>query len=101
MQKIKFITIPSITGTIAIMLILQVSGLLNANFDQIMILKNQINVSSSQVIDTYVYQMGMMSGKFSYATAVGLFKSVIALALLLISNKTSKKLLGRSRNSYL
>jgi putative aldouronate transport system permease protein len=96
MQKIKFITIPSITGTIAIMLILQVSGLLNANFDQIMILKNQINVSSSQVIDTYVYQMGMMSGKFSYATAVGLFKSVIALALLLISNKTSKKLLGRS-----
>lgn len=95
-QKIKFITIPSITGTIAIMLILQVSGLLNANFDQIMILKNQINVSSSQVIDTYVYQVGMMSGKYSYATAVGLFKAVIALALLLISNKTSKKLLGRS-----
>lgn len=95
-QKIRFITIPSIKGTIAIMLILQVSSLLNANFDQIMILKNQINVSRSQVIDTYVYQVGMTMGKYSYATAVNLFKSVIAMILLLMSNKTCKKLLGRS-----
>ena len=95
-QKIIYITLPSITGTIAIMLILQVSGLMNANFDQIMNLKNQINVSRSQVIDTYVYQVGMTMGKYSYATAVGLFKSVIALILLLISNTTCKKLLGRS-----
>ncbi|NLP34673.1 MAG: sugar ABC transporter permease [Clostridiales bacterium] len=96
LQKIWYITLPSITGTIAIMLIMQVSGLLNSNFDQILILKNQINVSRSQVIDTYVYQVGMTMGKYSYATAVGLFKSIIALMLLLISNKTCKKLLGRS-----
>jgi len=96
LQKIWYITLPSISGTIAIMLIMQVSGLLNSNFDQILILKNQINVSRSQVIDTYVYQVGMTMGKYSYATAVGLFKSVIALILLLISNKTCKKLLGRS-----
>lgn len=96
LQKILFITLPSITGTIAIMLILQISGLLNSNFDQILILKNQINISRSQVIDTYVYQVGMTQGNYSYATAVGLFKSVIALFLLLIANKSSKKLLGRS-----
>ncbi len=96
LQKIWFITLPSITGTIAIMLILQISGLLNSNFDQILILKNQINISRSQVIDTYVYQVGMTQGNYSYATAVGLFKSVIALFLLLIANKSSKKLLGRS-----
>lgn len=96
LHKIFYITLPSITGTIAIMLILQVSSLLNSNFDQIMILKNQINISRSQVIDTYVYQVGMTLGKYSYATAVGLFKSVIALMLLLASNKTCKKLLGRS-----
>jgi putative aldouronate transport system permease protein len=96
LQKIRFITLPSITGTIAIMLILQVSSLLNSNFDQIMILKNQINIARSQVIDTYVYQVGMTMGKYSYATAVGLFKSVIALILLLIANKSCKKLLGRS-----
>lgn len=96
LQKIWFITLPSITGTIAIMLILQISGLLNSNFDQILILKNQVNISRSQVIDTYVYQVGMTQGNYSYATAVGLFKSVIALFLLLIANKSSKKLLGRS-----
>lgn len=95
-QRIKSITIPCITGTIAIMLILQVANLLNSNFDQILVLKNQINVERSQVIDTYVYQVGMTMGKYSYATAVGLFKSVIALILLLVANKTSKKCLGRS-----
>ncbi|BCN32196.1 ABC transporter permease [Anaeromicropila herbilytica] len=95
-QKIMKITLPAITGTIALMLILQVSGLLNSNFDQILILKNQINVSRSQVIDTYVYQVGMTMGKYSYATAVGLFKSVIALILLIIANTTSKKVLKRS-----
>ncbi len=95
-QKIISITLPSITGTIALMLILQISGLLNSNFDQILILKNQVNVSRSQVIDTYVYQIGMSQGNYSYATAVGLFKSVIALFLLLVANKSSKKLLGRS-----
>lgn len=96
LQKIFYVTLPSITGTIAIMLILQVSGLLNSNFDQILILKNQVNITRSQVIDTYVYQVGMSLGKYSYATAVGLFKSVIALVLLLFANKTCKKLLGRS-----
>lgn len=96
LQKIFYVTLPSITGTIAIMLILQISGLLNSNFDQILILKNQVNISRSQVIDTYVYQVGMSLGKYSYATAVGLFKSVIALFLLLFANKTCKKLLGRS-----
>jgi putative aldouronate transport system permease protein len=95
-KKIIYITLPSITGTIAIMLILQIAGLMNANFDQMMNLKNQINISRSQVIDTYVYQVGMTNGKYSYATAVGLFKSVIALILLLIGNTSCKKLLGRS-----
>ena len=96
MQKIRYITLPSIAGTVAIMLILQVSSLLNSNFDQIMNLKNSINIARSQVIDTYVYQVGMTQGNYSYATAVGLFKSIVALILLVIANKTCKKLLGRS-----
>jgi putative aldouronate transport system permease protein len=85
-----------IPSVFTIMLILQVAGLLNSNFDQILILKNQVNVSRSQVIDTYVYQVGMTLGKYSYATAVGLFKSLVALILLLIANTSSKKFLGRS-----
>lgn len=95
-QRIISITLPCISGTIAILLIIQVANLLNSNFDQILVLKNQINIDRSQVIDTYVYQMGMTMGKYSYATAVGLFKSVIALILLLVANTSSKKFLGRS-----
>lgn len=96
LQKIMKITLPSIKGTIAIMFILAVANMLSSNFDQIFILKNVLNASSSEVIDTYVYQMGMRAGRYSYATAIGLFKSVIAMILLLTANFTTKKLQGRS-----
>lgn len=95
-KKIWYITLPCIAGTIAIMFILSVSGLLTANFDQIMNLKNSLNASRAEVIDTYVYQMGIRSGRFSYATAAGLFQSVISMLLLLGSNFVSKKLQGHS-----
>lgn len=95
-QKILKITIPSIKGTIAVMFILAVANMLSSNFDQIFILKNVLNTSRSEVIDTYVYQMGMRAGRYSYATAIGLFKSVIAMILLVTANYTTKKLQGRS-----
>lgn len=93
-QKIKFITLPSIQGTIAILFVLAVAALLNTNFDQILVLKNSLNASTAEVIDTYVYRMGIQASRFSFATAIGLFKSVIALILLLLANKTTKKLTG-------
>lgn len=96
LQKIKYITLPCISGTIAIMFILAVSGLLNANFDQILILKNPLNAVRAEVFDTYVYRMGIGAGRFSYATAAGLFKSVISMILLVSANKVSKKLTGNS-----
>lgn len=86
------ITLPCIKGTIAILFILAVSGLLNSNFDQIMVLGNPLNASSSDVIDVFVYRMGIRSGRYSYATAVGLFKSVIAFILLYTANAVTKKL---------
>lgn len=86
------ITLPCIKPTIALLFILAVSGLLNANFDQIMVLTNSLNRETSEVIDTYVYRMGLQSARFSYATAVGLFKSVIAFMLLWTANFASKKL---------
>ncbi|WP_152396437.1 ABC transporter permease [Paenibacillus guangzhouensis] len=91
-QKIWNITLPSIKGTITILFILAVSGLLNSNFDQILVLRNSLNETSSNVIDYYVYQTGLLSGRYSYATAVGLIKSVIALMLLLGANYVTKKL---------
>lgn len=91
-QKIWNITLPSIKGTISILFILAISGVLNSNFDQILILRNSLNESASNVIDVYVYQVGLLSGRYSYATAVGLIKSIIALALLLGANSITKRL---------
>ncbi|GGF91247.1 ABC transporter permease [Paenibacillus abyssi] len=95
-QKMWYITLPSIKGTITILFILAVSGVLNSNFDQILVLKNQLNESASNVIDVYVYETGLASGRYSYATAVGLIKSIIALILLLIANSVTKKINGHS-----
>ncbi|MDU4694607.1 MAG: ABC transporter permease subunit [Paenibacillus sp.] len=91
-QQMWYVTLPSIKATISILFILAVSGVLNSNFDQILVLRNSLNDSASNVIDYYVYYTGISSGRYSFSTAIGLFKSVIALILLLIANQVSKKL---------
>lgn len=91
-QKIRFITIPCIRGTVALLFVLTVGYMMNSNFDQIFVLKNPLNELRSNVIDVYVYTMGIRLNRPSYATAIGLFKSVIALILLLSANYMTKKL---------
>lgn len=86
------ITLPCIKPTIAILFILAVSGVLNSNFDQILVLRNSLNASSSDVIDVFVYRMGIQNARYSYATAFGLLKSIIAFILLFSANKVMKKL---------
>ncbi len=90
-QKMWHVTLPCIKGTIVILFILAVSGVLNSNFDQIFVLQNQLNADASNVIDTYVYKNGISQGRFSYATAMGFLKSIIALILLLLANSVSKR----------
>lgn len=96
LSQIWHITLPSIKGTITILFILSISGILNSNFDQMLVLQNPLNTNASEVIDTFVYKMGLKSMRFSYSTAVGLFKSVIALILLVSANLVSKKFNDRS-----
>ncbi|MCL6457432.1 MAG: ABC transporter permease subunit [Gorillibacterium sp.] len=91
-QQMFLVTLPMIKGTVSILFILSVSGILNSNFDQVFILKNQLNESASNVIDTYVYQVGISNGRYSYSTAVGLLKSIIAFLLLISANFVTKKL---------
>ncbi len=95
-QKMWHVTLPSIRPTITILFILAVSGVLNSNFDQILILRNALNESASNVIDIYVYQVGIQNARYSYATAVGLLKAIIAFILLLSANKIVRKLNGNS-----
>ena len=85
-------TLPSILPTVMIMIIFAVAGMLNNNFTQIYVLQNSLNRDASQVIDTYVYQIGMQQFQFGVATAANLTKSVFALILLGIANFVSKKL---------
>lgn len=91
-QKIWHISLPGIKGTIAILFILQVANIFISNFDQIFVLQNNLNDSRSTVLDIYTYRLGIAQGRYSYSAAVGLLKSVVALVLLLITNKVSDKL---------
>lgn len=94
-QRMWHITLPSIMGTIVIMLIFAISALLNTGFEQILVLQNPLNTQASETIDTYVYKLGLQSMRYSYSTAVGLAKSVIALFLLLSANYVSKRISGK------
>jgi putative aldouronate transport system permease protein len=91
-QKISYITLPAIMGTVSMLFILQISGILGGNFDVSYLLGNSANLSKSQILQTYTYEMGLMRGRFSYATAVGLMLSVVALIFLIGGNSLIKKL---------
>lgn len=89
-KQMIHVTIPSIIPTVVIMLILRVGNILNAGFEQIFIMYSPNVYNVSDIIDTFVYRMGLEQVKFSFATAVGLFKSLIGLILILSTNKIAK-----------
>jgi putative aldouronate transport system permease protein len=91
-QMIRHITIPSLRLIISLNFVLTISGLLGSNLDQTLVLQNPVNQPASEVIGSYVFRMGIVQGDFSYATAVGLGTSIIALILLVTANTVTKKL---------
>ena len=91
-QQTLYITLPGISGTIVIMLILAIGGLMNNGFEQIFLFKNNLNQSVAEVFETYVYQVGIAGGRYSYSTAVGLFKNVVGAVLVFSSNLIAQKL---------
>ena len=88
------VTLPSIAPTVTVLLLLAISGILGSGFDRIYMLQNPLNLVRSEVLDTFVYKMGISSRRFSYTTAIGLFRSVLAVLLLGGGNLLSKKLTG-------
>ncbi len=89
-QRIWSITLPCLFPTIAVMLILRTGMFMDAGFDQVFNLYNNSVRSVSEILDTYVYQKGIIDAKFSFSTAIGLFKSVIGLGMVLITNRLAK-----------
>lgn len=89
------ITLPGIRNVIILMLILRLSSILDVGFDQIYMMMNPLNQEKSDVIETWVYRVGMQEGRIGLATAVGLFKSVIGFVLVLGANRLAKKFDGQ------
>ena len=96
MQRIRYIDIPSIKPTIIMNLILQLGSLMSVGFEKPFLLQNSLNLQESEIISTYVYKMGLVNRDFGFATAVGLFNSLINMLLLLSANKLSRKVAGES-----
>lgn len=95
-KRMIHIDLPFILPTATIMLILSFGNIMSVGFEKVYLLQNDLNLRTSEVINTYIYNVGIAGGaaNFSYATAIGLFQSVIGFTMLLIVNKISKKLSG-------
>ncbi len=91
LQRIWHINIPSIFPTIVIMLVLRMGSMMSVGFEKILLMQNPLNLSSSQVISTYVYDSGLLHGQYDYATAIGLFNSLINLIMLVIANRIARR----------
>lgn len=90
-KRMWHVTLPSIRGVIVIMIILRMGSVLDNGFEQIYLMTNSLNRSVADVFDTYVYFVGLTQGSFSYATAVGLFKSIVSAILIFSTNFAAKK----------
>jgi putative aldouronate transport system permease protein len=92
MKQIWHITLPGILNVIVILFILRLGQFMEVGFEHVYLLQNPLNMNISDIFDTYVYRTGMLRGEFSYSTAVGLFKSVVGVVLVLGANKLAKKM---------
>ncbi|NOU92734.1 ABC transporter permease subunit [Paenibacillus sp. LMG 31456] len=93
-RRMWHVDLPGIMPVAVIMLIMNTGHVLDIGFEKILLMQNPLNTSASEVIDTYVYKVGLASTaiNYSYSTAIGLFKSVINLILLILVNRAAKKL---------
>ena len=92
LQRIRHIDVPGILPTAIIILILNTGRIMNIGFQKAFLMQNSLNISASEIIPTYVYKAGLMQFRFEYATAVGLFNSVVNLILIVTVNRVAKSL---------
>jgi putative aldouronate transport system permease protein len=92
LKQVWHITLPGITPTIAILLILRIGSMMNIGYEKIILLYNGLNYETSDVVSSYVYRKGIMDADFSYSTAVNLFNSIINFTLVILANRTSAKM---------
>ncbi len=89
--RIININIPIILPTIIIMLIMRVGQLTSVGFEKVFLMRNDLNISVSEIISTYVYQRGLLNAQYSFSSAIGLFNNIINIIMLLMANKIAEK----------
>jgi putative aldouronate transport system permease protein len=92
LQRIWHVTLPQISSTVTVLLIMQVGKLVNISFDRPYMMGNTLVKDASEVISTYVYSVGLAAGRFDFATAVGLFQTVVGVVLVMSANAIIKKM---------
>lgn len=92
LKKMWYITLPGIRGTIGLLFIMGIGGLLSSGFEQIYLLRTPGNMSVADTLDTFVVRVGLQGGQFGYATAIGLIQGIVGLVLVVVCNKISKKM---------
>ena len=92
MKRILHVDLPGIMPTVMILLILNIGQFMSIGFEKVYLMQNSLNISSSEVIQTYVYKVGLLGAQFSYSAAIGLFNSLIGLVLLLSANVAARRL---------
>lgn len=95
-QRILHVDLPGILPTVVILLIMNCGHLMSVGFDKVYLMQNNMNLATSETMQTYVYKIGLLNAQFSLSTAVGLFNSMVNFVLLLIVNWISKKLTENS-----
>lgn len=90
-QRIRHIDIPSILPTATILLIMSCGRVLSIGYEKVLLLQNDLNMETSDIISTYVYRIGLISMQYSYSTAIGLFQSVISLIMVVCVNSISNR----------
>jgi len=90
-QQILHVSIPGVANTFVLLLIMKVGQMLNVNFEKVYLMQNTLNLSASEMLPTFTYKTGMESHNYGYATAAGLFNSVVSVLLVLIANAVSRK----------
>ncbi|OPH49046.1 protein lplB [Paenibacillus ferrarius] len=93
-RQVLSITIPSILPTITILLLLHIGHFLDFGFERVFLFLNPLNSENGEILDTYVYRAGLMDHQYSFTTAIGLFKSLVGLVLLMSGNMLSRKTTG-------
>lgn len=88
-QQLIYITLPAIIGTIVTMFVLRMGSVLDTGFEQIILMQNTLNKSTSETFDTYVYNYGRVGGDYGHTTAIGLFKSLVSLTCIQLANRAA------------